>query len=103
MRSSQTNFSRAKWTFMPIFLALSCYGFAFNVAADDAKPESARITKDQAAQSAVTAVPGTVGEVTIEKKGGKDVYVVEITEAKGGEETDVLVDMDSGKVLGTER
>ena len=44
-----------------------------------------------------------VNEVTIEKKGGKDVYVVEVTEAKGGEETDVLVDMDSGKVLGTER
>jgi uncharacterized membrane protein YkoI len=86
-----------------LLLTLSCYGFAFNAAADEAKPSPARISKEQAVQNAVTAVPGKVTDVAIEKKGGKNVYVVEIIADKDGAETDVLVDIGSGKVLGIER
>jgi len=87
--------------FLALILALSCYGF--DAAADEAKPNPARISKEQAVQNAVTAVPGKVTDVAIEKKGGKNVYVVEVIADKDGAETDVLVDIDSGKVLGVER
>jgi uncharacterized membrane protein YkoI len=62
-----------------------------------------KISKEQASQSALQAVPGQVTDVTIERKLGKTVYVIEVIADKGGDETDVLVDMDSGKVLGIER
>ncbi len=105
MQSSHVNSGRPTWSVMSIILALalSCYGFAFNAAADEAKPNPARISKEQAVQNAVTAVPGKVTDVAIEKKGGKNVYVVEVIADKDGAETDVLVDIDSGKVLGVER
>jgi uncharacterized membrane protein YkoI len=48
-------------------------------------------------------MPGQVTDITVERKLGKNVYVVEIIADKGGDETDVLVDMESGKVLGIER
>jgi uncharacterized membrane protein YkoI len=107
MQSSHVNSGQPTWSLMSIFLALvlalSGYGFAFNAAADETKPNPARISKEQAVQNAVTAVPGNVTDVAIEKKGGKNVYVVEIVADKDGAETDVLVDIDSGKVLGIER
>jgi uncharacterized membrane protein YkoI len=61
-----------------------------------------KITKEQATQAALQALPGKVTDVTIEKKHGKTVYVIEIVAEKDGAETDVLVDMASGAVLGME-
>jgi hypothetical protein len=62
----------------------------------------AKISREQATQAALAALPGEVTDVTIERKRGKTVYVIEIVAKKNGAETDVLVDMDSGKVLGME-
>ena len=65
-----------------------------------AQPAGTKITKEQATKAALEQVPGKVTDVTIEKKRGKNVYVVEIQSDQG--EKDVLVDMESGKVIGTE-
>ena len=65
-----------------------------------AQPAGTKITKEQATKVALEQVPGKVTDVTIEKKRGKNVYVVEIQSDQG--EKDVLVDMESGKVVGTE-
>lgn len=62
-----------------------------------------KVSREQATQAALQALPGKVTDVTIEKKRGKTVYVIEIVADKDGAETDVLVDMDSGKVLGMDR
>jgi uncharacterized membrane protein YkoI len=72
---------------------------------DSASPVAAKIgpgkiSKAQATQNALTALPGQVTDVTIEKKSGKNVWVIEIVAEKTGAETDVLVDMDSGIVIG---
>ena len=64
---------------------------------------SGKISQEQAVKAALAALPGEVTGVTIEKKRGKDRWVVEIVAAKDGAEVDVLVDMDSGKVIGMER
>lgn len=62
---------------------------------------TATITEDQAKAAALKAMPGKVTGVSIEKKRGKTVYVVEImTETKG--ERDVFIDRVSGKVIGTD-
>jgi uncharacterized membrane protein YkoI len=66
-----------------------------------AQPAGTKITKEQATKVALEQVPGKVTDVTIEKKRGKNVYVVEILSPDQGEK-DVLVDMESGKVIGTE-
>ena len=63
----------------------------------------AKISKDQAKQSALQSLPGEVTDITVESKGGKRVYVIEIVSKQDQVETDVLVDMSSGKVLGMER
>jgi uncharacterized membrane protein YkoI len=62
----------------------------------------AKISEEQAKQAALKAVPGEVTDATVEKKRGKMVYVIEVVAQKDGVETDVLVDMDSGIVLGVE-
>ena len=56
-----------------------------------------RSAEEQATQAALQALPGKVTDVTIEKKRGKTVYVIEIVAEKDGAETDVLVDMDLGR------
>ena len=59
------------------------------------------ITEEQATAAALKVMPGKPTGVSMEKKRGKKVYVVEImTETQG--EKDVLIDMVSGKVLGIE-
>jgi len=68
-----------------------------------AQESKAKISKEQASVNALQAMPGKVTDITIERKLGKNVYVVEIIADKGGDETDVLVDMDSGKILGIEQ
>ena len=61
-----------------------------------------KITKEQAGEAALKALPGKVADVAIEKKKGKNVYVVEVV-ASDGSETDVFVDLESGLVLGMEK
>jgi uncharacterized membrane protein YkoI len=60
-----------------------------------------KISTEQARAAALKVVPGRVTSVVIEKKQGKNVYVVEIM-TRGGGEKDVFVDIETGQVLGTE-
>src|SRR5690242_11448514 len=77
------------------FLALLWSAPTPIAAAEEATPGGGRISVEQATQSARAAVPGKVTDVTIEKKLGKDMYVIEIIADKDGTETDVLVDIQS--------
>jgi len=61
----------------------------------------AEITEAEAIEIALKRVPGKVTDVAIEKKFGKITYVVEI-DADNGPETDVIIDMNTGEVLGIE-
>lgn len=70
-------------------------------AAAKASEAAATITEDQAKAAALKAMPGKVTGVTVEKKRGKMVYVVEIMSTSQGEK-DVFVDRVSGKVVGTD-
>lgn len=83
---------------------MGCAGPAF-AAPPDTKaaplPAGAKITSEQASAIAVKAIPGKVTSVKIEKKLGKNVYVVEIMSETQGEK-DVFVDLVSGKVIGTD-
>jgi len=83
------------WFAILVFIFLESFGTA--------KAADAKITAEQASQIALTTVPGKVTDVAIEKKRGHNVYVVEIVAEKDGAEIDVLVDIESGKVVGTER
>jgi uncharacterized membrane protein YkoI len=67
----------------------------------DRAAAGAKITKEQATKVALEHIPGKVTDVTIERKRGKNVYVVEIQSPDQGEK-DVFVDMESGKVVGTD-
>lgn len=58
------------------------------------------ITGQEAIEIALKAVEGEVTDVAIEKKFGKAAYVVEID--ADGTETDVIIDIETGKVLGIE-
>jgi hypothetical protein len=64
------------------------------------KQPAAKVSSEQATKIAVGRMPGMVTSVTIERKRGKNVYVVEIQTPRG--EKDVLVDIESGEILGTE-
>ena len=64
---------------------------------------SAKVSRDQATQIALQALPGKVTDVTVERKRGKVVYVIEIVAQKDGAETDVLIDMQSGAIIGMDR
>ena len=61
------------------------------------------IPQEDVRKIALRAVPGEVTDVGIENKLGGKRYVVEIQAAADGAETDVIIDMETGKVLGTER
>jgi uncharacterized membrane protein YkoI len=64
-------------------------------------PPAAKITEEQAKKIALERIPGKVTDVTIERKRGKNVYVVEIQTPDQGEK-DVLVDIVTGQIVGTE-
>lgn len=64
------------------------------------KSPVAKISAAEATRIALERMPGKATDVKIERKLGKNVYVVEIQTSRG--EKDVLVDIESGKVLGTE-
>ena len=75
---------------------------AFGLAQTTPQPALApKVSTDQAKAAALKVVPGRVTSVVIEKKQGKNVYVVEIV-PRGGGEKDVFVDIETGQVLGTE-
>lgn len=65
------------------------------------KQPTTKITKEQASQIALKVIPGEVKDVVIETKLGKTVYVVEIAK-KDGKENDVFVEVETGKVIGTD-
>lgn len=58
------------------------------------------ITEEDAKEIALQEVPGRITDVDIEKKFGKPTYVVEIQYE--GKEIDVIIDIDTGEILGTE-
>lgn len=60
-----------------------------------------KISDERAKEIALAAVPGEVTAISIERKLGGLRIVVEVI-AKDGTETDVIIDMETGKVLGTE-
>lgn len=64
------------------------------------KPAAAKVSAADAKKIALQRMPGKVTDVTIEKKRGKNVYVVEIK--TGGGEVDVIVDTQTGEIVGTE-
>jgi uncharacterized membrane protein YkoI len=64
-------------------------------------PPVAKISGAEATKVALELVPGRVTSLTIERKLGKNVYVVEIRTPGGGEK-DVFVDIETGKIVGTD-
>jgi peptidase YpeB-like protein len=64
-------------------------------------PPEPKITAEQATETALKAMPGRMTSVVIERKRGRYVYVVEIQTSDAGEK-DVLVDIQSGEIVGTE-
>lgn len=66
------------------------------------KLEEGGITEDEAKAIAIKRVPGKVTDVAIEKKFGAPRWVVEIQPDDGEPETDVIINMDTGEVLGLE-
>ncbi len=62
---------------------------------------AAKITEEQAKKIALERIPGEVTDVVIEKKRGKNVYVIEIQSPEQGEK-DVFVDIETGKIVGTD-
>lgn len=61
----------------------------------------AKISPEQATKIALERIPGKVTEVKIERKRGKNVYVVEIQTPNEGEK-DVFVDIQTGEIVGTD-
>jgi uncharacterized membrane protein YkoI len=64
-------------------------------------PPVAKITEEQATKIALERIPGKVTDVKIERKRGKNVYVVEIQTPNQGEK-DVFVDIETGQIVGTD-
>ncbi|MEK6862150.1 MAG: PepSY domain-containing protein, partial [Nanoarchaeota archaeon] len=67
------------------------------------KPEELKtgVTEEKAKEIALKEVPGIVKDVAIERKLGKMAYVVEII-AESGTETDVIIDINTGEIIGIE-
>lgn len=64
------------------------------------KSAAAKVSVADAKRIAIERMPGKVTDVTIEKKRGRNVYVVEIQTGSG--EVDVFVDTQTGEVVGTD-
>ena len=100
------------WLDLSIAHDLSGHGIIpapFRVAAQheaqgaDKAAKTAKITKDEARKIALEAAPGKVANVEIEKKLGANRYVVEVIAKADGAEIDVIIDMESGKVLAIDK
>jgi len=59
------------------------------------------MSEERAKELALAEVPGKVTDIEIERKFGILAYVVEV-DPDSGPETDVIIDMETGEVLGTE-
>ncbi len=70
--------------------------------ADTAKEAMTDITVEEAKEIALKAVPGVVTDVEKDMMLGRTVYVIEIA-AETGIETDVFIDIKTGKVLAIEQ
>ncbi len=109
MESSNSRFRKGAWSIVVVIVSIfTWFGLAGDLLAEvGIKPRLdqpvAKISEEKATEIALKAVPGKVTSVEIERKSGKNVYVVEIIEKSSGGEIDVLIDMKTGKVLGTER
>ncbi len=73
---------------------------------DEKQPEivaepAKKPTEAEVKEIALKRVPGKITDFDVESKFGKPTYVVEIRPDKGPE-TDVIIDMDTGEVLGIE-
>lgn len=68
-----------------------------------AAPDVRKISEEKAKEIALKAVPGDAMDVSIEKKLGANRYVVEVIAKEDGSETDVIIDMETGKILATEK
>ncbi|HSH93743.1 MAG TPA: PepSY domain-containing protein, partial [Roseimicrobium sp.] len=66
-------------------------------------PPVAKVSSLAAKETALKEVPGKVTSMKIERYGKHNVYAVEIIATKYGVETDVFVDIESGKVVGTDK
>ena len=64
-------------------------------------PPVAKVSGAQATKIALERIAGKATNLTIERKKGKNVYVVEIQTANQGEK-DVFVDIESGEIVGTD-
>jgi hypothetical protein len=64
------------------------------------KSAAAKVSIADAKRIALQRMPGKVTDVAIEKKRGRNVYVVEIQTGRG--EVDVFVDTQTGEVIGTD-
>lgn len=65
------------------------------------QPQNRKISDEKAIEIALKKVPGQVTHVGLERKLGKLSIVVEV-QADTGIETDVIIDMETGEVRGTE-
>ena len=57
------------------------------------------ISEEKAKEIALKAVPGEVMDVAVERKLGANRFVVEIIANADGAELDVIIEMETGKVL----
>jgi uncharacterized membrane protein YkoI len=73
------------------------------IAGLDQKAPGAKVTRGEAVQAALKVMPGKVTDVTVERKRGRQVYVIEVVAEKDGGENDILVDMQTAEVLGIEK
>jgi len=89
---------------LAIFFVPATFLVPATAAAEAQKRQStpvAKITEEQASKIALERIPGKVTDVTIERKRGKYVYVVEIQTPNEGEK-DVFVDIQTGEIVGTD-
>lgn len=68
-----------------------------------AETQVQKISEERAREIALQAVPGDITDLDIERKLGAKRYVVEVIAEEDGEETDVIIDMETGEVLEIEK
>jgi uncharacterized membrane protein YkoI len=89
---------------LPISIAVAQAPAGQNSRPAAAGPDAAvKVTEGQAREIALKAMPGKITDVAIEKKRGRTVYTVEIRAEKDGAEVDILVDVESGQIIGMDR
>ena len=80
----------------------SLVGKSSGAPAPQAAEPAIKIDEAAATKIALKEVPGTATAISLERKKGMMVYVVEVR-ARNGSEIDVFVHPESGQVIGTER